>query len=657
MTTPAIIPLGTNSIGRAGGSTVVITTTAKAPIGSLILVFAVESGTGVVASLTDSHSNTYTVLGSTTDHANIDCRAFNTAALAAALPIGSTITAVWGGSASPPKILCAYALTGIVAFDQLVIATPVSGTQITATSGTLMQYGNEIAVFCTVEDQGEADGDFVESVGFTTLDQVFDVAFVDTAYMVTGNAAPVVYQANTGVSNSLICMGVIYAGVFVPPPLRRMTARIRGVPPIRPNRLQIRGTRMFLPNGAPFVFRGINQDGSSLISPDDAIQAASMGANCVRITIAFWFDGSGDCSTPIPNYAFDAFDPNSPATGYLDPTLFGSFQAAVLAAIANGLWPILTFHGADCNFGTYIWPSTGLTVVQMFREAWKYIASQFVNVAGIGAYEIISEPHPTNNPTDNSNNPASGNSPTDTGPGAAWLFNQVIADIRNIDPFTPIVIGPAAGYNIRFGAQVLANIEPQNLPNLIWTADFFELGTLIYINPSRNGGYVRQLKDWPGFPNGTNYTGYPGLYYDRRGGRGGWPYPGEHTQVYMDQAWLAGLSNVMVEICAAYNLPGFLNQYGNATGTPDIYQYTSDVSDNFITQGLGFVFWAQRLVGHPGNGSGQGIIWQDQANNWHIKNGKDPAAWVMDQYGAWPGQVQDTNDWIALLTAKFKAPI
>ena len=651
MTALTITPLGTGVEPRHGGLTCTITTLADAPAGSTIVVFSAEAANGNPNTITDSAGNTYTTIHTTTDGANIALRAWTCEPSGADLPAGSTITSTWG-SALPAKLLAAYAIGGVVAFDQEVTATPVVSTGISVTSAPLAQAGNEIAVFACVEANGQADGTYLEADGFTTLDTVYQSAGLNTAVLATNNASPIVYDPGVGVSNSLIALGLIFRGAPQPPPIRRMVARLRGTPIARPPRLVINGQTLSLPSGQPFVFRGINWDGADVIPALDAPIAADLGANVVRITIAFWFDKSNG-TEPIPNAPFEAFNPTAP--GYCDPTQLAALDAAVNAAVAAGLWPIITVHGGDGNFGTYIEPNTGLPVIQLFGAFWAFLAARYSTTPNVAAYEILSEPHPTNNPQDNSNNPASGNGPTDTGPGVGWLYNYVIPLIRAVDPITPIVVGAAAGYNFRTFDQIMATIAPQNQGNLIGTADWFELGGTNYRGPRRNGGYVRQTTLYPDFVNGYNYTGYPGYYFDNRGNSpNDAVYPGKGQQVYMNKDWLAAASAQFAAWSKQFNLPCFYNQFGGATGLPDMYQYTSDMADVFTEQGLGFVYWAQRLPGTVPNGAGEGIIWQAPDNSWHLKNGQDPLTLVMDQFGQFSGEVS-TLDWFALLKAKFTA--
>jgi len=418
------------------------------------------------------------------------------------------------------------------------------------------------------------------------------------------------------------------------------------------SRLTVSGTKIYLPSGTPYVPVGLNMPMVNYIPGQDARIAAAMGSNVVRLLISWWYDGSNHCSVQIPNTAQDSFSATSP--GYIDPTKLAEWISAAQDYIALGIWPIMAVRGADCNFGTYIEPTTGLPVTELFRAMWAYVSAQLVSISGIAAYELLSEPAPTNNHFDNSNNPATGHGPSDKGPGTAWLFNQVIQSIRLVDTITPIVIGPANTYNIRNVSQLLPNIYPANMNNIIVTANFFELGSVHYRGPQKPGGYVRQLNAYPGFQNGSYNMAYPGYFYDTMGDNprsGPTPYPGRGGLVYMDSVFLSGLAAILPEQCNVFNVPCFIDQFGNATGTPGMYQYTSDVCDIFLSLGIGFIYWVQRIPGTIPNGANAGLIWQDKANVWHVKNGQDPSTLILNPNNTFGGQ--STDDYYTLLSDKF----
>jgi hypothetical protein len=658
MTEIALIQLGTASV--LSGTSLTLTLTKAAPAGSTLVAFLGESQTSAINTVSDTAGSFWSAGKSINQTSAINLVIW-TGLAGAAVPIGGRITATWSGSAGV-KTLAVYALTGVVALDQSPNGVGVAGNTLTASTGTLAQAGNEIALFALLENGGEADGDYTESPGFTSLDAVYQNLALYVAMASPPTSAPVAYSPIVGTSNKLAAIGIVYRGSAPNPPIRRMTARIRGVPPSRPARVSIRGAQLYDPAGHRFFPRGANWDQSVLASLD-APYLAGMGGKVARMTLGFWIDNSNpSCSVPLPNSPHDAVNPNSPATGFLDPTILAFFQDEIAQCLAAGVWPIIAMHGADCNFGTYVWPAdgspaAGQTLVSMFRQAWQYLVSLYKGVDNIFCYEIIAEPHPTNNPRDNSNTPASGNTPTDTGPGAAWIYNQVIQDIRAQDVWTPIAIGPAKTYNPRNLSQLMPNILPANRAKLLAFLNFFELGAGGYTSPQRNGGYIKQVNGWPDFPNGTNYTGYPGLYFDAAGAHAGASgnYAGKGTQVWMDKDWLRGLMNVGVADSVTYDIPLVVDQFGGSSGNLGYDQYLKDLCALMIEFQVGGVYWVQRASSQNGApyGNASGFIWLDSNGVYHDKTGTDPAALLMDEYGAFPGP-QSTTDVVGILSDFFQ---
>ena len=430
-------------------------------------------------------------------------------------------------------------------------------------------------------------------------------------------------------------------------------------PPLTPGRLSTNGKNLYLPNGRFFTPRGFNFTNDTDLSSDPAT-VVSMGGNTVRCLLPFYYDPNGTCASTFPYSSFDAFDPASPATGYLNPTVLATFLAQVNAAIAAGLWPIAGMKGADCDFGTAIDPTTGLYITEMFRQAWVYLAGVLKGISGIAMYEVLSEPRPTNNHYDNTNNAPviTGNPNTSKGPGAAWLFNLVIPSIRAVDPNTIVAFGPAGTYDPRNVEVLWNNIYPVNQYNTTVMSNFYELSGSDTPGP-RYGDYVLQLKTfYPGFPNGgSTYLPYPGTYFDTDGARpsAGGSYPGKGKSVTMNSTFLSGLMGVLHSFKLKYQVPVIIDQVGLRTGTPQAYQYISDVLDIANGYGLGWTYWVLRYASPSAipHGNDQGIIWQDTDHTWHTKNGADPANLILNADGTFGGQ--SPLNWYALLAAKLTA--
>jgi len=134
MTIGVPVSLGATS-AAAGSATLVLTTTADAPVGTLIVVAVGYKNNGAISSVSDSAGNTYT--GNTqTSSSNGSIRLFWTI-VATDLPQGGTITATYSATANN-KLLIAANVSGIAASpaDATVGATG-TGTAPSVTSGTL----------------------------------------------------------------------------------------------------------------------------------------------------------------------------------------------------------------------------------------------------------------------------------------------------------------------------------------------------------------------------------------------------------------------------------------------------------------------------------------------------------------------------------------
>jgi hypothetical protein len=215
---------------------------------------------------------------------------------------------------------------------------------------------------------------------------------------------------------------------------------------------------------------------------------------------------------------------------------------------------------------------------------WQFLADRYKDTAYIASYELLSEPHPP---------PALGNS------AVMDLYRRTIRAVQSIDIATPIIIGAAKDYDIRD----LEQIYMPDQTNIIYTANFYEL-------PS----YVKQAKT-------RAYTGYPGWYIDQGNGKNSCDYTGRGQRVFMNKAFLGSLLVCATAFRDAHNVPLFINQVGLRTFTPQSLQYTRDVLALFAQDHLGFTYWTYRqpYAAHSLLDGGAGVLWQDQAREYHAK--------------------------------------
>jgi hypothetical protein len=344
-----------------------------------------------------------------------------------------------------------------------------------------------------------------------------------------------------------------------------------------PARLSVKGDEVIAPDGQPIVLRGFNWGDWDTAQAQDGTDNITQGANIVRIPLS-WYFGSGtgatDCKT-----GQDSYDLNSPQTGYINPANLAILDQTVAWASSAHLWVDLMVRGGDCDF----W--TNPTIIPQYVQMWQFLASRYKDTPYIGAYELLSEPHPPKN---------LGN------PAVKGLYEKLIAAIKPIDPNTPYVVGAASVYNVRS----LEGVYMSDQNDLIYTFDFFELPD-----------YVKEEKS-PG-----DMTGYPGTYADKAPGNEAscTNYPGAGQTVHLDKSWLAGLLTCATNFRSAHNVPIWANQIGIRTETPGSTQYINDVLDLFRTDNIGFAWWTYRNRYTQSDdivGEGAGPVYQNSNGTW-----------------------------------------
>ena len=356
-------------------------------------------------------------------------------------------------------------------------------------------------------------------------------------------------------------------------------------------RLSIKGTSVYTPSGAPIVLRGYSWGNWDTAQSQDAAENLSEGANMVRIPLS-WYTSSDrsagtDCGTATAGVKQesaqetkaqqDSYDPQAP--GYINPSDLALVDQQIQWAVSQHLWVDLILRGGDCDF----W--TNPKIIPQYVAMWKFLAQRYKSTPYIGAYELLSEPHPQ---------------PPLTNAVVKDMYNQIITAIRTVDPTTPVIIGAASTYDIR-------NLEQVYLPNqsnVIYTADFYDPES-----------YVLQAKKT------SQLTGYPGTYQDEWKSGDSCTYTGEGQKVYVDKSYLATLLNCAVNFSKEHNVPFWVNQVGIRSITPGSMQYTEDALDLFRTDNFGFAYWTYRLEYRPDMVPAQsiGIVYQNADGSWSTK--------------------------------------
>lgn len=402
--------------------------------------------------------------------------------------------------------------------------------------------------------------------------------------------------------------------------------------------------RYILYLGKPFTPVGYNL--VSAILSEDAAAIKARGGNFVRI-VPTYFDNDNPPPFPVTQPNLDMYDPGQP--GNLNPVIWDVVLAKIGTVVGansvNDPQPIfvsIAINGGNKSAGFYDgyvlnagWPPG--TNVADFCDAWTYMATALKDMDYIGGYEILTEPDAPS---------IIDGQVVDGFAVVIAMYQQVAAAIRLVDPDTPVIIGPANHYEMRGLPAGYA----QNLPNCIYTFDFYELQL-----------YVEQTNTTPP---PFSYTGYPAVYFDKAGNALAiYPYweQGSHT-AYMDKIFLGPdidgglipqnqhLLGTAVRFSKNFNVPIYANQFGVASLTPSSYQYTIDCLTNFAQCDIpvGWSYWSYRHSFKAGTllAGDVGINWQDAKGNWFVKDGVQNSV----------ANGGDGLDWINLVSSFFPAP-
>lgn len=319
----------------------------------------------------------------------------------------------------------------------------------------------------------------------------------------------------------------------------------------------------------------------------------------------------------------DSYNPNAPATGYIDPAHLTFLDNEIAAAVVQGLWIDLAIFGGNFSF----W--TDPAVSTQFQAMWAFLAGRYLNTPKMAFLEPLVEPHPTLNHYDNA--------------ATVALWRQTIATIRTVDTRTPFLVGAASTYNIRPIAQVYM----AERSDVAYTFNWYELA-------GKTGGYVKQSKDDPLQLNGP-WTGYPSnpvqgadpafpWYQDTKGDQPNVAviYAGRGQFICFNKSWMLVLLSCALNFRDSCNAPLFCQQIGIRTDMPGGLQWADDILSLFVQYGIGFAYWAWRVnpsgqVPPYGTNGDIGIIGQAvQGGPWIEKLGTGGYG---DTWGNWAGML------------------
>jgi hypothetical protein len=297
-----------------------------------------------------------------------------------------------------------------------------------------------------------------------------------------------------------------------------------------PKRLSVSGAQVLDPQGRPIILRGYNWGQWGTAQPQDAPDNRAAGANSVRIPLRWWGDWRDDV---------DSRDPDAP--GHIDPAHLDLLDQTIKWAVDKHLWVDLF---VDSNFGQgsggrmdNFW--TNPAMKQQFVEVWQFLVQRYLHTPFIGSYEILPEPQPVG--VDDA--------------GVREFYESIIPVIRDIDPNTPVVVGPNHTYNLNYLDDAHTTVDP----NVIYTGNYF-----IFDDP------------------------------------------------------LARI-NEIVEFRQQFNAPVWINQVGIPSGKPDSLDKANTVLDAFDTNGVGWAWWTYRIASTNPDTHGIYYQNPDDPTKWIVK--------------------------------------
>jgi hypothetical protein len=324
-------------------------------------------------------------------------------------------------------------------------------------------------------------------------------------------------------------------------------------------RLRIQQETLITSDNLPVVLKGLNWGWWGTAQPGDAAAAVEMRANVIRMPFRWYFGGEGS----------DIRQTGAP--GNIKPEGLVQLDQYVNWCSQNKIWIIL-FAGSDQGAGDNdenYW--TNVDLRNEFISTWKFIVNRYKDTPYIAAYEILSEPHPKK--------PA-------TGIDVRLFYEELIREIRTIDPVTPVMIGPNDHYDI----NSMEDIYIAGDTNIIYTFNFY-LPT-DYIKPDKR------------VEAGLPIVSYPSDYIDFDG-----------NEIHLDKDYLSDVLQPALQFRDAHHVPILVNQVGVRSHCPGHLQYIKDVGDIFYENEIPFTYWTYRT---RDDATEYGLYWFDKTNGEYV---------------------------------------
>ncbi len=327
------------------------------------------------------------------------------------------------------------------------------------------------------------------------------------------------------------------------------------------SRLRVEGQNILAPDGTKVVLKGINWGWWDTAQSGDAYEAKEIGATVIRMPFRWYF--TGDKS--------DIRETNAP--GHINPEGLKLLDQYIEWCSKQKIWVIL-FGGSDQGAGDNrenYWTNPELR--KEFLETWVFLVERYKNQPYIGAYEILSEPHPKKPVTSKD---------------LLQFYEEAIATIRQHDQKTPLIIGPNDHYDI----NQLPDVYTKKDSNIIYTFNYY-LPTE-YCK-------TEKMKE-----KGLPLVTYPGSFKTRDG-----------KKIIFNRNYLDTLLQPALQFREKYKVPVFINQVGVRSEAPGHLQYLEDVLELFSDYQIHFTYWTYRTRHDQ---TQHGLYWLDEKGVYHPKS-------------------------------------
>lgn len=325
-------------------------------------------------------------------------------------------------------------------------------------------------------------------------------------------------------------------------------------------------------------------------SQSDFDRLAEMGANYVNISHqGIFFDD--------PPYGLDAGGQDN-----LDSTLDMIGGADMFAVISFRSGPgrstfSLVAGGVNEWFDEHFLNDTLWSDPEArdaFVEMWRHTAERYRDHPIVVGYDLLVEPNSNDVGADALNAPLEVWDPDEFyaehgGTALDWntLYPLVTQAIREVDPWTPILIGGNAYSNVEW----LAYVEPTGDPRTVYTAHQYE--------PQDDYTHVH----WEDASFGD--VTYPDLLDT--------DYDGEPDP--FDRAWLEDWTSQLWDYMEAHDVPVAVNEFGLMRWTPGAAEFMRDEMELFEELGVNYAIWDWQSSWEP----------QRELDDFTFMHGSDPA--------------------------------